>query len=128
MSMDLDEMHPRVLRELADVVAKLLLRISEKSWLSCRVSGDWKNGNIAPILKKVRKDDPGNYQPVSFSSLLGKIIEHILLEAMQRHMEERELIWDNQHSFTKGKSCPTKLVAHSLSSFIVSGAVSFFQA
>ena len=128
MSMDLDEMHPRVLRELADVVAKLLLRISEKSWLSCRVSGDWKNGNIAPILKKVRKDDPGNYQPVSFSSLLGKIIEHILLEAMQRHMEERELIWDNQHSFTKGKSCPTNLVAHSLSSFIVSGAVSFFQA
>jgi len=26
-------------------------------------------------------------------------------------MEERKVIWDNQHGFTKGKSCQTNLVA-----------------
>ena len=26
-------------------------------------------------------------------------------------MEEREVIWDNHHGFTKGKSCLTYLVA-----------------
>jgi len=63
--------HPRVLRELADVVAKTLSMIFKKSWQSGEVAGDWKKGNIAPIFKKGRKEDPGNYQLVSLTSMSG---------------------------------------------------------
>jgi len=56
-----DEMHPRVLRELASVVAKPLSMIFDRSWQSGEAPGDWMKGNIVPIFKQGRKEDPGNY-------------------------------------------------------------------
>jgi len=44
-----DQTHPGVPRELADVIAKPLSIISEKSWQSGEVPGDWKKKYCTPF-------------------------------------------------------------------------------
>ena len=72
-----DGLHPRVLRELVDVVAKPLSVIFRQSWLTGDVPADWRLPNVTPIFKKGQKDDPGSYRPISLTSVCGKVMEWI---------------------------------------------------
>ena len=108
--MGLDEIHPRVLREPAEVIAEPLSIICQRSLLTGEVPEDWRLASVTPIYKKGCREDPGNYRPVSLTSVPGKIMEQIVLREITRHMQVNRGIRPSQHGFTKGRSCLTNLI------------------
>jgi len=54
-SMTSDKVHPWVLRELADEVAKPRSIFFEQWWQSGEFPADWKWGNITPIFTNGKK-------------------------------------------------------------------------
>ncbi|KAK4822602.1 hypothetical protein QYF61_017334 [Mycteria americana] len=83
--------HPRVLRELAEVLTKPLSIICQQSWLTREVPVDWRLANVMPLYKKGQKEDPGNYRPVSLTLVPGKVMEQIILTAITQHVQDNQV-------------------------------------
>ncbi|KAJ7420324.1 rna-directed dna polymerase from mobile element jockey-like [Willisornis vidua] len=101
----------KVLGDMMDLVTKTLSIIFEKLNKSGEVPTDWKKGNITPIFKKGNKEDPENCKRASLTSGPSKIMEQILLEAVLRHMENKEVPGDSQSGFPMDQPCLKNLVA-----------------
>ena len=80
-----DGIHPRVLRELAEELAKPLSIICQQSWVTGEVPDDWRLASVTPIYRKGQKDDPGNYRPVSLTLMPVKIMEQFILSVLTGH-------------------------------------------
>ena len=68
-----DGVHPRVLRELANELAFPLRKLFEKSLVEGKLPKKWKIAEVRPIFKKGDKSKPGNYRPVSLTSVVCKL-------------------------------------------------------
>lgn len=110
-SMGPDGIHPRVLRELVEVLAKPLSIICQQSWLSGEVPVGWQLANVTPVYTKGQRKDPGNYSPVSLSSVPGKLMKQIILSAITRHIQDNQVMRPSEHGFMKGRSCLMNLIS-----------------
>jgi len=90
---------------------KPLSIIYQQSWVTGEVPDDWRIANETPIYKKGRKEDPGNYRPVSLTSVPGKIMERFILSVPTGHVKDNQRIRPSQHGFMKGRSCLTNLIS-----------------
>ncbi|GAB0175957.1 mitochondrial enolase superfamily member 1 [Grus japonensis] len=83
----------------------------QQSWLTREVLVDWRSAIVSSIHKKVRKEDLGNYRPVSLTLVLGKVMEQITLSVIMWHIQDNQVIRPSQHGFMKGRSCLTNLIS-----------------
>ena len=73
-----DGIGPQLLKRLQDVLAEPLAAVMNKSMIGGEVPADWKTANVTPIFKKGGRDDPGNYRPVSLTSVPCKLMESLI--------------------------------------------------
>ena len=68
-----DEFLPIVLKEIKVVIYKPLTKTMQQSLDTVVVQTDWKIANVIPIHKKGDKTEPGNYRPISLTSVICKL-------------------------------------------------------
>ena len=114
-----------ILKTAAEELAPALTKIFEHFLNSGTVPGDWRKANIVTILKKGYKHQPGNYRPVSLTSVTCKILEHIVQSSIMGHFETNSILCDNQHGFRKRRSCETQLITtiHGIASKLRNGKI-----
>ena len=87
-----------MLRELADGLSEPHSIIFERSWRTGEVPEDWRTANVTPIFKKGKKEDLGNYRPVSLTSVPRKVMRQLILEVISRHVKDKKVIRNSQHA------------------------------
>lgn len=105
-----DGIHPLLLRNVAEQISRPLTILYNKSINSGEVPEDWRKANIIPIYKNGPRNEPGNYRPVSLTSVVCKILERIIKERLTHYLDEKKHISPNQHGFVSHRSCLTNLL------------------
>eukprot|EP00794_Sanderia_malayensis_P014846 gene14846-16388_t len=83
---------PKFLKELRNVLALPLYLIFRKSLDESYLPSEWKTANITSIFKKGSKKAPGNYRPISLTSVACKIMESIIRDAAVEHSNKNVTI------------------------------------
>ena len=81
----------------------------QKSLDTGELPKDWTDANITPVYKKGDKHAAENYRPVSLTSVLSKVLEHIVCHHLHAHFDKHKVLTEVNHGFRSGFSCETQL-------------------
>ena len=104
-----DDMSCRLLKEYANEIAPVIQLLYQASINQGTLPSDWKTAYVVPILKKGDKCKAENYRPVSLTSVVYKLMEHILCSNIHDHVDKKKILHDAQHVFRKHRSCESQL-------------------
>ena len=93
-SMGPDDIHPFILKSMADAFVTPITLIFKKSIESGILPSAWKSARITPIFKKGSKTEPCNYRPVSLTSIVCKTMEKIVRKHIMDHLSSNNLLSD----------------------------------
>ena len=105
-----DAVHPRMLKELADLIAVPITFLLNRTLEKNEIPLDWKMAYVSPIFKKGARNRAENYRPISLTSIVCKIMESLVKEAVLTHMISNDLLSKKQYGFISGRSTDTQLL------------------
>ena len=106
-----DHFHVTLLKACKDAFAEPLHLMWRYSLDHNDIAALLKHGIISPIKKPGAESYlPKSYRPISLTSFLIKIFEKIVRRAIIKHLEENNLLPQNQHGFLHGRSTLSQLL------------------
>lgn len=105
-----DDIPNSFLKRYAEPISRYLQIIFTKSIRDGRLPADWKIAKVVPVHKSGDTSAPSNYRPIFLTCTSCKILEHIILKLITKHVEENNLISPSQHGFRSELSTVVQLV------------------
>ena len=87
-----DTIHPRVLKECAEVLALPLYLLFTASMEHGKLPAAWKEAVITPIFKKGARTAVNIYRPISLTSVCCKIMEKLVRNSLLQHIHNKWLL------------------------------------
>ena len=105
-----DDIPTFILKVAAEELAPILTVFFQMSLDAGEVPEEWRDARVVPIFKKGEKHLPQNYRPVSLTSVMCKLLEHIVHSNIMGHLDQHKILHDAQHGFRKRRSCESQLL------------------
>ena len=80
------EIPPKLLKLIACEIAPALPFLFQQSYYTGTILSQWKKALVSPIHKSGDKSDMSNYRPISLTCIASKIMEHIVLNHVSKHL------------------------------------------
>ena len=103
-----NEIPARILKELAPTIAPWLCFIFQRSYNKGKLPSDWTQALVSAIHKKDSKSNPANNRPISLTCICCKVMEHIVLSHIAKHLSANDILINQQHGFRSHFSCETQ--------------------
>ena len=100
----------KVFKECSNLVFEHLCKLFNFSISSGVFPDALKYSKIVPIYKRGKKDDPGNYRPVSILSYIDKIFEKLVHKRIYTFLENNDYFNMSQFGFRKNHSTSMALL------------------
>ncbi|XP_077560639.1 uncharacterized protein LOC144175440 [Haemaphysalis longicornis] len=99
-----DQVTNKALRNLNDTAIEALTKYFNKCWRTGKLPQQWKTAKTVLIPKPGKPPHIDNLRPISLTSCVGKVLEHVLLNRWQRFLEESDIYPDTMLGF-RAKLC-----------------------
>ena len=97
-------------KKAADEIVPAITLLFQASLNQGNTPSTWRQELVVPIFEKGSKSDASNNRPISLTSVLCILCEHILHSTILTHPPNHKILSDAQHGFRKRRSCDTQLL------------------
>jgi hypothetical protein len=91
-SSGLDGIHLRILKECAEQLDGPLTILFRNTLQEGHIPQDWREASVTPIHKRGSKLQTSNYRTISLTSIICKLMEKLIRNALLRHLIDNELL------------------------------------
>lgn len=99
-----DRITNKILRNLNDDAIEKLCEYMNTCWKDGRIPQEWKNADVILIPKQGKPLEVRNMRPISLTSCVGKVMEHVCLNRVTTLLEKQEAFGTHIIGFRRGLS------------------------
>jgi len=100
----------RLLTALAPVLVQPMSQMFASFISVGKLPSAWKKAIVTPVFKKGSSSDPGNYRPISQTSIFCKLFERTVAAEITQYLFKHKLLSPQQHGFLAKRSTLTNLL------------------